>query len=340
MTLSPLLCVACFALSQAPAAPKVRAVKGETDVAFYAGDQLVTRYVFGGTVQDEKGTGTKPLAKPYFYPLVAPNDVSLTRDWPMKRGTPGETTDHYHQKSAWFSHGDVIPDGIALKTRATDKHVQGVDFWSEQPGHGRIVCVKVEEPGNNVCDSEGQISVVTHNEWRTADGDVVLTEQRTVTLEPVPGRHYITVHSYLKTPCGVTFGDTKEGSFGVRIRDDFALAHKGGTGVVTSSDKQSVKAPTKDNLPMWGQLALWHDYTGTVGGKTAGLTVRESTGNLQKSAWHTRAYGLMAANPFGRAKSGFPARKGQTDLVKLAKGEMLMLSYRMVLHDGPAELPK
>ena len=118
MPLSPLLCVACLALTHAPAAPKVRAEKSKTDIAFYAGDQLVTRYVFGGTVQVEKGTGTKPLAKPYFYPLVAPNGVSLTRDWPMKRGTPGETTDHYHQKSAWFCHGAL---------RVTDEEKAAMD---------------------------------------------------------------------------------------------------------------------------------------------------------------------------------------------------------------------
>ena len=333
MPLSPLLCVACFALAQAPAAPKLRAVKGETDIAFYAGDQLVTRYVHGGTVQVEKGTGTKPLAKPYFYPLVAPNGVSLTRDWPMKRGTPGETTDHYHQKSAWFCHGDVIPDGIVLKTRSADKRIEGVDFWSEAPGHGRIVCVRVDEPRVN--DMDGSVNVTTSNEWRTADGDVILTELRSIYLSSKPGRHTLTVSSDLTTPCGVTFGDTKEGSFGVRIRDDFALAHKGGTGEVTSSDGKSAKAGAKDNLPMWGQLAEWHDYSGTVGGKTAGLTVREAATNPERAAWHTRAYGLMAANPFGRDKSGFPGRKGQTDLVKLANGDTLTLAYTLHLHDDP-----
>jgi hypothetical protein len=334
MTLSPLLCVACFALAQAPAAPKLRAVKGETDVAFYAGDQLVTKYVFGGTVQDEKGTGTKPLAKPYFYPLVAPNGVSLTRDWPMKRGTPGETTDHFHQKSAWFCHGDVIPDGIELKTRTADKHVRGVDFWSEQPGHGRIVCVKVDDPVDTFLNT---VNVFTTNEWLTPDEDVILNEARLISFSRTRTSYTLQVVSILTTPCGVTFGDTKEGSFGVRIRDDFALTYKDGTGVVTSSSGKSAKAGAKDNLPMWGKLATWNDYSGTVDGKTAGLKLLDTWINPHWAAWHTRAYGLMAANPFGRDKSGFPGRKGKTDLVKLAKGEKLTLVYTMILHDGPAQ---
>ena len=334
MPLSPLLCVACLALTHAPAAPKVRAEKSKTDIAFYAGDQLITKYVFGGTVQDEKGTGTKPLAKPYFYPLVAPNGVSLTRDWPMKRGTPGETTDHYHQKSAWFCHGDVIPDGVELKTRTADKHVQGVDFWSEAPGHGRIVCGEIVR----VIAGSG-VGFVTHNEWRTADGVVILNEKRSIIVRATSGYNSLSVQSKLTTPCGVTFGDTKEGAFGVRVRDEFVLTHKGGTGVVTSFDGRTAKAPAKDNLPMWGQVTKWHDYTGTIDGKTAGLQLFGFE-NPRGDAWHTRAYGLMAANPFGRDESGFPDRKGQTDLVKLAVGKTLTLEYDLTLHDGPVVLPK
>jgi hypothetical protein len=45
----------------------------------------------------------------------------------------------------------------------------------------------------------------------------------------------------------------------------------------------------------------------------------------------------MAANPFGRARSGFPAMKGKTDLVRLAKGETLQLRYGLLMHEGDAE---
>jgi hypothetical protein len=310
----------------------LKAVKDKTAVTFAVGGQVVTRYVYAGDAPAPRGTATVPLAKPYFYPLVAPNGVNLTRGWPIDPAAPKGTTDHVHQKSAWFCHGDVIPDGITLKTHSADKHVKGVDFWSEAAGHGRIVCVKCGDPK----PTPDGVSVETSNEWRTADGVVILNEDRTITLRTSPGRHTVTVTSSLTTPCGVTFGDTKEGSFGVRIRDDFALNAKGSTGVVTSSDGTVVKAPAKDNLPVWGKLAAWNDYSGTAGGKTAGLTIRESPDNPIKAAWHTRAYGLMAANPFARAGSGFPARKGQTDLVKLAKGATLALSYAIDLHDGPA----
>ena len=44
----------------------------------------------------------------------------------------------------------------------------------------------------------------------------------------------------------------------------------------------------------------------------------------------------MAANPFGREKSGFPRVKGNNDLVHLKKGEHLQLRYGMLLHTGDA----
>src|SRR5262249_4236300 len=99
-------------------------VKGN-QIDFVAGKMLVGRYNRGPDV-----------AKPYFWPLHATTGVPITRAWPMMKGQPGESADHVHQKSFWFCHGDVIPEGIELKDKI--KNVDGVDFWAESKGHGRI----------------------------------------------------------------------------------------------------------------------------------------------------------------------------------------------------------
>ena len=150
-----------------------------------------------------------------------------------------------------------------------------------------------------VHDSGRSVFVSTANEWRTPDGVVILTEQRTITLNFQPGRYFLAVSSILTTPCGVTFGDTKEGSFGVRVRDEFALNARNSTGVVTSVDGQTAKPGAKDNLPVWGQLAAWHDYSGTIDGKTAGLTISETRRNTLKA---------RLAHPRLRADGGQPVR--------------------------------
>src|SRR5262249_18587078 len=191
----------------APAAdetkPGVTVEVAKDHIDFRAGKELVARYVTGPDV-----------AKPYFWPLNAPGGLAVTRGWPMAPAEPGEQTDHVHQKSAWFCHGDVIPEGVALKQRA--RGVDGVDFWSESRSCGKIVCVETGRPSQG--RDHGRVS--TRNEWRTADGTKILDEARTIHLHDLGGAYLLVLDIDLHASvCPVTFGDTKEGSLGVRVRD-------------------------------------------------------------------------------------------------------------------------
>jgi hypothetical protein len=299
-----------------PEEPAV-AIEAKKDVLeFRVGKDVVTRYHVGESV-----------AKPYFWPLSASNGAAVTRAWPMEQATPGDSTDHPHQKSAWFCHGDVIPEGLELKQRV--KGVAGVDFWSEAVGHGRIVCTNVGQPKNG----KGHASVVTKNEWRTADGDKVMDETRTVSLYALGEARLIVLDiDLLASVAPITFGDTKEGSMGVRVNDIIREAtpkgEKGGQGKLTNGDgKAGEKA-------VWGYRSKWCDYSGTIDGKVAGLAIFDDPANKYPAAWHSRGYGLMAANPFGRNEAKFPATKGQTDLVKIPKGEHLKFRYGILVHPG------
>lgn len=304
--------------------PEITASVSEDGITFLAGSQIITKY-----------HTAKSVAKPYFFPLNAPNGTGITRPWPMVKGSvPGETTDHVHQKSMWFCHGDIIPEGIELKVRSADKHVQGVDFWSEGVGHGKMVCTEIGKPK---AISKTHVSVPTKNDWRTADGTTILTEDRTIHVQATKTGYLILLDINLHASvCPITFGDTKEGSMGVRVHDALRTSQKDG-GTVSSSNGEVLKAPIKDNLAVWGKPANWHDYSGKIGEKTAGVAIFDFENNPLKSLWHTRAYGLMAANPFGREKSGFPGAKGKTELVKLKKGENLKLRYGVFVHDGDAK---
>jgi hypothetical protein len=272
-------------------------------------------------------------AKPYFYPLLAPNRQPLTRAWPVEKNVPGESTDHVHQKGAWLTYGDVIPEGIELKQKI--KGVEGVDFWSEAPGHGSIVCVKV----GDVEQVRDHGSVVTFNEWRTADGVKIMDEKRTIHLYNLGDSALFVIESELTARvCPITFADTKEGAFGVRVRDSMTLkANKGGQlvnaeGKTGEGDKNNVN---RDGC--WGLKSAWCDYSGPVDGAVAGVALMADPKNPFPSYWHARGYGLLAANPFGRGKSGFPDARDNKDLVKLAKGEKLSLRFGMLLHAGDAK---
>ena len=129
--------------------------------------------------------------------------------------------------------------------------------------------------------------------------------------------------------CSITFGDTKEGSFGVRVND--LIREQGGKGKIENAEGNV------GEKNCWGRISAWCDYSGPIDDKTVGIAVLADPKNPYPSCWHARGYGLMAANPFGRARSGFPAMKGKTDLVKLAKGEHLKLRYGLLIHPGDAK---
>ena len=279
-------------------------------INFTVGKSLVTNY----HIDPE-------AAKPFFWPLNAPNGVPVMRPWPMVPPTPGEQTDHVHQKSGWFTYGDVIPEGVEIKQKI--KGIKGVDFWSEAPGHGRIVCVKVGEPDQ----AKDHASIVTANQWQMADGVKIMDEKRTISLYLVDGERLLVVDSDLWADvCPITFGDTKEGAFGVRVRTE--MTEQKGKGIITNAEGKT------GEKNCWGRISAWCDYSGPLDGKEVGITLMADPNNPYPSCWHARGYGLMAANPFGRNKSGFPAEKGKTDLVKLAKGQHLKLRFGILLHDG------
>jgi hypothetical protein len=286
-------------LSAAEPAPV--GIKTEKDgIRFTVGDELVGTYLHG-----------KEWAKPYLYPLNAPGGIAVTRTTPL---------DHIHQKSAWFTHGDVIPEGIEITHK--EKGVDGVNFWGEAPGHGVIACIAVDEP--KIEKNHGRVT--TRNEWRTAEGVKIMDETRTIHLYDLgKARLFVFDIDLHADVVPITFGDTKEGSFGVRVADE--LREKGGTGTLENADGKTKEAG------VWGMRSAWCDYAGKVDGKEAGVAIFDDPDNAP-ACWHSRAYGLMAANPFGRDKAAFPAVKGKTDLVKLAKGEHLKLRYGLFVHTG------
>jgi hypothetical protein len=318
----------------AAALPAVDIRKSDTALDFTLGGHPITRYQYAGTVQVEKGDGQKPLAKPFFHPLnVHMGGPSVTRAWPMVRGTPGETTDHFHQKAVWFCHGDVEPGWVTLTTKSADGRAGAANFWSEAAGHGRIVCVHVGEPEFS---GPSHAKIATRNEWQAADGTKLLDEARIIGFTDLHHGVLLTLDITLTAAYGpITFGDTKEGSMGVRVHDAMRLQRKA-PAAVTTSDGAVVRSPINGTLPVWGKPADWHDYSGTVDGKPVGLAVFDHPANKPRANWHTRDYGLMAANPFARARSGFPAQKGNTELAKLAKGESLRLRYGVYAHHGDA----
>ena len=301
----------------APGAAAVSVEAARTKIDFRVGKDLAASYVIGPNV-----------AKPYFWPLLAPNGEPITRGWPLVN-EPGAQTDHVHQKSAWFCYGDVIPEGVELKQKV--RGVEGVDFWSEAKGHGTIVCTDV----GGILQDKNHARALTRNEWRTADGVKILDERRAIHFYNFgDARLFVLDIDLFASAVPITFGDTKEGALGVRVRT--SLTEDKGKGKLTNAEGKTGegKNGNRDKTGCWGLVSKWCDDSGPAGRTTAGVALFADPTNPYATAWHARGYGLLAANPFGRAKSGFPAMKGNKELVKLAKGDHLKLRYGIFLHLG------
>lgn len=304
--------VLTLTLANLMSAGEVQIKQAKEHVDFLVDGELVGRYLI---------SAERP--KPIFWPLKAPGGAILTRAWPMEKAAEGGSVDHPHQQSAWFCHGDVIPEGITVTAKIPK--IKGVDFWSVAPGHGKIICTKVETPNTN--KSAGHLT--TQNEWRTSDDIKIMDETRKLHLYDFDKARLLVFDiDLLASVVPIVFGDTKEGSMGVRVND--VIREKNGNGQIANAEGK------KGSKECWGQHSVWCDYSGTVDGQKVGIAVLCDPKNAEPSAYHVRDYGLMAANPFGRAEAAFPAVKGKKDLVRLEKGQHLRLRYGILLHTGDA----
>ena len=256
-------------------------------------------------------------AKPFLAPLRTATGVIVTRNWPMEQ-VESDSHDHPHHKGLWIGYGDV----------------NGVNFWEVEAASvpskgnpetkGRVV---LEHLGD-VTSGKKSGSVAATFAWRAPGVGDVLEEKRLMTFYADPDVRIIDVDATFTAKTKVHFGDTKEGFFAIRLAD--SLTEKNG-GLMTSSDG----AQTEKNV--WGKRANWVDYDGTVDGHKVGIVVFDNPQNFNHpTRWHSRAYGLFAANPFG--VKDFEPQSTTQGGDTLNPGDSLRFRYRVIIH--PGDVPK
>ena len=83
----------------------------------------------------------------------------------------------------------------------------------------------------------------------------------------------------------------------------------------------------------WGEQAAWCDYSGWVGDTFTGIMVMADPRNATGCRWHTRDYGLMVANPFGRSVF----KKGPLNKTEVPSGQPFHLRFSILIHAGRSE---
>jgi len=277
------------------------------------------------SVKESKGgaevtIGGRPFAgyliksghQPVIWPIIGPNGQPMTRQYPLGPRLPGEKGDHPHHRSLWFGHGLV----------------NGLDFWMP-PGsggpagkHNQIVHREFV-----ALKSGGQVArIVTRNDW-TSDATKICEDLRTINFGvDQNGRWIDFAVDILASEADVTFGDTEEGSFAVRVPGTMEVDAKRGGEIVNSQGQKNTDA--------WGRASEWVDYRGPVDGKPAGIVIFSMPDSFRKPCrWHVRPYGLFAANPFGQRD--FPADGGNKQgRIKIKKGDTIRLHFRVLFYAG------
>jgi hypothetical protein len=295
MLLCGLALVAVAVMAQSSAA-EITVEKSPAGAVVKIDGQLFTEYI-----TDSEGT-------PILWPLIGPTGQPMTRSYPMAE-KEGEKHDHPHHRSVWFTHGNV----------------NGLDFWSL--GKGTIKhreFVKLQSGPQGV--------IVTRNDWLAPDGTRQCEDERTLTFGTDGDSRWIDYDVTVKADdIPVTFGDTKEGTFGMRVAATIKVDAKQGGQIVNSEGQTDKDA--------WAKQAAWVDYHGPIDGQTVGIAIFNHPSSYRfPTYWHVRTYGLFAANPFGL--QSFLGSKDVNGAATFQPGESFTVRYRVLLHKGDEKQAK
>jgi hypothetical protein len=273
--------------------------------------------------------GGKDLNRPYLHPLRSASGKIVNRSFPAGQ-IPGETTDHPHHAGLFYGHGDV----------------NGYNYWAIQnvptpvstadPKMGRIVLKQVlsVKSGND----SGSIDVAFN--WLKPDGKPLLTETRKMTFYSHPTLRIIDFDFDLAAIEKVVFGDTKEGTFAMRMATPLEEPPLEGPATGPARTGKLINAQGgQREANVWGKRSEWVDYSGELDGERVGVVMMDHPDNPRHPTyWHSRGYGLHSINPFG--VSDFLNDKSQNGSMTIEPGQHVRFRYRVIIHPGlgPARL--
>jgi len=273
------------------------------------------------------------IEKTFLYPVIAPNGSVITRGFPLEP-RKGDRVDHPHHIGIWFNHGNI----------------NGLDFWNNSSAipadkkdlYGHIVHIKT----NTVAGGKrGILEVVLH--WNDNKGNTLLTENAMfIFTGDINSRtiDHISTLTALNGP--VTFGDSKEGLFAIRVDRAFEMPSdeslifiddKGNQTSVKATDNKGVtgmyyssKGLRGDSV--WGTRNDWVMLRGEKDNIAVSIAIFDHPKNPGYPAYaHARGYGLFSLNNFGR-NSYDPKLEKFSPVIE--KGKSVTLYHRFYVKSG------
>ena len=297
-------------LAAVPLAAQVKVTPAPDRVAIEIGGKPFTTFFIG-----------KDAPKPYLHPLRSASGKVVTRFYPMEL-VEGERRDHPHHRGLWFTHGDV----------------NGIDFWANEesqkgPRKGKVVLKKLGDAKSG--KASGVVAATF--DWVGPDDKLVLTESRRMVFHSDPVLRIIDFDITLTAGAAAAkFGDTKEGTFALRLAPSLEGSQRGAPATPARTGVMVNAEGLKTEREVWGKRSPWVDYAGEVDGEKLGIAILDHPANPRHPTyWHSRDYGLFAANPFG--VHDFERDKTKDGSLTIEPGKSVRFRYRLVIHPGDAQ---
>lgn len=244
------------------------------------------------------------IFRPYLAQVRSRGGLQITRNHPPQFH---DADDHAEMHPGiWLGFGDI----------------SGVDFWRNR---GSIVHRQfLEDPKA----ANQELHFVTQSDLVAPDQQVLgkMVLRMTFMLHDAD---WIVIcdATFTAGQARMIWGDQEEMGMGVRLATP--LIERNGGQITNTSGLRTASAT-------WGQPADWSDYSGSLAMHPVGITLMASPKNFRTSWWHNRDYGLMVANPFGRAAM----KQGEPSEVIIDPGKSLQLVFAAAVHEGPGYQPQ
>ncbi len=301
---------------------KLVRVDDKNKVDIYINGSFFTSYRYPGNIE-----------KPFLFPVVAPNGSVITRGYPVEP-RKGERVDHPHHIGIWFNYGNV----------------NGLDFWNNSSAiptdkkdlYGHIVHQKIVRAESG---KQGILEVVMN--WDDNQGNTLLKEDtKYIFSGDVTSRTIDHISTLTAINGPVTFGDSKEGMFAIRVDRAFEMPSnesliftddKGNPTSVAATDNAGVTGMYTSSRGLkgdsvWGTRNKWVILSGMKDNVPISMAIFDYPGNIGYPAYaHARGYGLFALNNLGQ-NSYDPKQEKKS--FTLLKGQSITLYHRFYVQSG------
>ena len=246
---------------------------------------------YGEKVIAEFSHTQTPQGRPFICNIHTLDGIKVTRNYPI---TDKDQNDHPHHQGLFH----------------TFSQLNGIDFWHMKGMAKHRLFTVPPKDGNPASFSAESV-------YLDRDGETpLLKETMSYGFHITSEGLLITINAIIESEAEkVIIGSKEEGGIAIRVASDLRV-QKGGK-MIDNKGRKGGKA-------IWGKAARWVDNSGKKKGRWVGATLFASHSDLGVFHWHSRDYGLIAANPFG------PLNKAPDRILK--KGEKLSFNYGLMVH--------